>query len=63
VCVQPLAKGGRLPLHLALEQKAGAKVVAALLEANPGAARMATKKMCGGHANAKVCSRMYNMCS
>jgi hypothetical protein len=42
-CLQPLAQGGRLPLHLALENNADAEVIATLLREHPGAARMATK--------------------
>ena len=56
-CAQPLANGGRLPLHVALENKADERVVMALLEANPAAARMASKKMCNGDFRVKVCSR------
>jgi hypothetical protein len=41
-CLQPLAQGGRLPLHLAMENNADAEVIATLLRVHPAAARMAT---------------------
>ena len=62
VCVQPLANGGRLPLHVALENKADARVVKALLEVHPAAARMACKKICYTDVRAKVCSRVPLAC-
>ena len=42
-CLQPLAQGGRLPLHLAMENNAEAEVITTLLRVHPAAARMATQ--------------------